>query len=375
MKTTSASSRTLDQFLQDPGKESQLPLNNITLIPAAWEDYAFTSDEINNEIKSLTNIGISQRIVVEQIGNHYQLIGPLLLYLALESAGFSNVSCIVRSGDKPQIQDVLSFHLNSGYSSLSPLVLSRLIVRLNRLYPVVKSLSGSSLGNKRDWIADILGISSSAVLRYSYISTAPTAIQLRCNNPQFPYLCLRDTRHFTESQYRKLLDELIHFELHSRYQTITASELSAIILDIDKCQDHRISTDYMVVGDHASDMNEPFAQEGISLTQYSNTNHSSNRALAQMPALYDSLTENYYQNLRDSFIDQIDDNSLLDTGSVQATISHKSSYVMPDTTLREISYQLYCLSQMPLAGGQRTLNYACLRSILESVQELYDKIT
>lgn len=374
MKTAGIQSWNLNQLLGTPGVEADLLYCNIELQATLIEDYQFTNTEVQDEADRLKRVGLTQRIIVERIGDRYVLIGPYLPYLALEYNAITTLSCIVRQGDIAQVQELLSIQLNSAYCSLSPLVYSRLITRLKRLYPVIKSVSGMSPGIKRSWIADILGLSSSGVLRYSYISKVPAAIQQRCNNPQFPYLCLRYTQRFTAEQFNQLLDELIHYELHSRYRAITATEFRVMI--------HNIAQPRLF--DQYEDTEEP-SIDTINDDDNSCTNASSidNSALLQRPhsvhateqlsALYEPISEQYYQNLLDSYDDRFEED-ITSSGSFMH-IAQSEGYIIPDQTLREVSYQLYCLSHLRLAGGQRTLNYAYLRSILESVHVLYNNIS
>lgn len=357
-------------LLGDNEGEIALSPDDITVFPLYKDDYQFTTDEIRREQESIHRIGMTERLVVERTANGYSLIGPLLPYQALLEDGISELPCIVRIGDLPQVQQVLSIRLNAEYSRLSPLVYSRLITRLGRLFPVMKAVSGMNLGIKREWIAGILGISSSAVLRYSYISKVPEALQQRCNNPDFPYLCYKDTIHFTESQYRQLLEELIHYELRSRYIQISASELTEMIRHI------AVDTDDSVPVDHKNVItDENITTNGIEKpsTKSVNKAFSSNFTTA-MPALYEPLTEAYYQNLISAYEDQFDEDVEEGTSSEMMRIAHKDGYFVPDQALREASYLLYSLSRMRLAGGQRLLDYACLRSIQESVEQLYSQI-
>lgn len=339
--------------------EITLSSDEISLYPLFRDDYLYTQDEIRREQNMLSQVGMTKRIVVERTADGYSLIGPLLPYLALSASGSTAIPCIVRSGDLPQVQQVLGIRLNAQYSRLSPLVYARLIARLERLFPVMKAVSGMNLGIKRDWIAGILGISPSAVLRYAYISKVPEALQLRCSNPDFPYLCYKETRNFTDSQFRQLLEELIHYELHSRYIQISAGELSEIIARIaagkSTSQSNPISTD-----------RDTFANAVKStLSSHKNSSHA---------ALYDPAAEAYYQNLTETYEDRFDAESEAGTDSEMMRIAHRDGYYVPDEALREASYLLYSLSRMRLAGGQRLLDYACLRSILDSVDTLYDHI-
>lgn len=365
----------LNQLLSTPGVITELPLHDIETNQSMRADYEFTNQEILAEANRINRIGFTQRLVVERIADKYILIGPLLPYLAIQSSGITSVSCIVRSGDIAQVQDVLSIQLNSAYSTLSPLVYARLIRRLYRIFPVIKSVSGMSPGIKREWAATILGISSSAVLRYSYISHAPAALQLRCNNPQFPYLCLRQTQHFTQAQYHMLLDDLIHYELRSRYQTITASEFNEMIRNASESSISKDAHDDPSNIVDASNGGILDPNEGNLTSSQSSINHPLPvRSNAQMPALFDDLTESYYRNLRDSYEDRFDEESAADNGSEMMQIARKDGYIVPDQTLREVSYQLYCLTQMRITSGQKLLDYACLRSILDSINQIYNEI-
>lgn len=366
----------LSTLLNGSGHEAELLLSNISLNPMSRDDYEFTNNEIMDASNQIRSVGLTQRLVVERIGGGYTLIGPLLPYLALLSMDAGPVSCIVRRGDTPQAQELLSIQLNSAYSGLSPLVYSRLIARLNNLYPVIKSISSIHIGVKREWIANVLGISSSAVLRYSYISKVPVALQLRCNNPQFPYLCLREVQHLTPSQQHQLLDDLIHYELHSRYQTISASEFAQMIQNAAKSA---------ILGDSPVDaavVNHQDSGISSSYNSVSNDRYTAHNdhphvtdTLARMPILDDALTEQYYSNLRDTFEEQYEDDLANNKDSAMMQIARKDGYYIPDQTLKDISYQLYCLSQMRLTSGQRLLDYACLRSILESVSTIYSQFS
>lgn len=365
----------LNDLLSNSSTEMMLSVSDIVLQTAIYSDYAFTNDEIREEADRLTRIGITQRLVVERIGQEYVLLGPILPFLALQSMNTCDISCIVRHGDIPQIQQVLSMQLNAQYSPLSPLVYSRLIAHLQRIYPVIRSLSGMNPGIKRTWIAGILGLSSSAVLRYSYISKAPAALQLRCNQPQFPYLCLRETQHFTESQYHQLLEDLIHYELHSRYQTITAAEFSEMI---------RNAARSSIVDAPYGANSAPPSTDSNDMTRidtapvddaYPPVERPVSRSSQPMPALFETLTERNYGNLQDSFEDQLDDDSDSEYSSDLIAAARNNTYIVPDQVLRDVAYQLYCLTQARLAGGQRLLNYACLRSILDSVAAIYPDIT
>lgn len=352
-----------DALLTGNTSDIDLSVEDFVVYPLYKDDYLFTNEEIRAEQDALHNIGLTQRLVVERTADGYSLIGPLLPYLALLESGADRFPCIVRSGDLPQVQQVLSIRLNAEYTRLSPLVYSRLISRLERLFPVMKTVSGMNLGIKRDWIASILGISPSAVLRYSYISKVPAPLQLRCNNPNFPYLCYKDVLSFSDVQFHQLLDELIHYELRSRYTTITSSELSAIIQDIAE--------------GHISDNNtsaEPINTAVTPPCPSTRTTNSDTIAAPFLPAVYEPLAENFYQNLQAQFEERYEDDVDAGTASDLFRIAHKDGYYVPDETLQEVAYTLYSLSRARLAGGQKLQNYACLRSILDSASGLYDHL-
>lgn len=338
--------------------EMSIPVDQINIYPLFREDYLYSREDVRNEQNLLEKVGITTRIVVERTADGYSLIGPLLPFQALTEVGYANIPCIVRSGDLPQVQQVLSIRLNAEYSSLSPLVYARLISRLERLFPVMKAVSGMNLGIKREWIANILGISSSAVLRYSYISKVPQSLQLRCADPNFPYLCYKEAVNFNDSQFQELLEELIHYELHSRYIQISAGELTEMI--------RRIGNGHEGVDDIPENPIKS-AFDAPSLAQ-SDRNHDAHT----MPALRDPMVERFYQNLQDSYADRYDED--VDEGSKSELfrVAHNDGYFVPDETLQEAAYLLYSLSNTRLAGGQRLLDYACLRSILDSVNQLYD---
>lgn len=359
--------------------ESELSVDELTLYPIYTEDYMFTPEEIREARNSLTDIAQTQRFVVEQDGNNYALIGPLLPFISLRDAGFTTIPCILRSNDLPQIQQVLSIRLNADYCKLSPLVYARLIRRLERLFPVMKSITGMNLGSRREWIASVLGISSSAVLRYSYINKVPRPLQQRCNNKDFPYLCYKETLHFTESQFDSLLSDLIHYELHSRYQTISSSELTNMINKI------RNSTDPTSAGTAAdssiasitkgAQINpEPVNMPSLSDIDLSSIASTKTPNLRQFPALYDDSAIRYYNQLQLTYEEQFDDEIASDTNSLFAVTARKDGYIVPDQTLRDISYQLYCLRKLRITSGQKLLDYACLRSILESISDIYSRL-
>lgn len=358
-------------LLGDHEGEMVLSSSDIAVHSLFRDDYQFSRSVVLEEQTALDRVGLTERIVVERTAEGYSLIGPLLPYLALSEAGITDIPCIVRSGDLPQVQQVLAIRLNAQYSRLSPLVYSRLITRLGRLFPVMKAVSGMNLGIKRDWIANILDISPSAVLRYSYISKVPEPLQQRCADPNFPYLCYKDAISFTDTQFHQLLDELIHYELRSRYIAISSSELSAMIQRI-AVQDSTPSygsenvanTAFVGSADSGSD-------DSISAPQTTTYHHSTSRS---MPALYEPMAETFYLNLRAQYADRYDDDVDAGTASDLFRIAHKDGYMVPDAALQEASYLLYSLSQARLAGGQKLLDYACLRSILDSVNTLYDHI-
>lgn len=343
--------------------EITLSVNEITVRPLFRDDYQFSREEIRKEQTALDRVGLTERIVVERTADGYSLIGPLLPFLALSEAGTATIPCIVRSGDLPQVQQVLAMRLNAQYSRLSPLVYSRLITRLGRLFPVMKAVSGMHLGVKRDWIANILEISPSAVLRYSYISKVPAPLQQRCADPGFPYLCYKDAISFTEAQFHELLDELIHYELHSRYIAISSSELSAIIRRIN-------SGASMDAG--ITDLPMNTGAEAPSNVQMDRS--AAPRSSGSHAALYEPMAENFYQNLQDRFEDRYDDDVEAGTASDLFRAAHKDGYVVPDETLQDAAYLLYSLSRSRLAGGQKLQNYACLRSILDSTDCLLDHL-
>lgn len=340
---------------------------DIIVYPLFRDDYQYPREEIRNEQIAMDRVGLTERIVVERASDGYSLIGPLLPFLALSEAGIEDIPCIVRSGDLPQVQQVLSIRLNAQYSRLSPLVYSRLITRLERLFPVMKAVSSMNLGVKRDWIASILEISSSAVLRYAYISKVPEALQLRCQDPNFPYLCYKDAVSFTDAQFQQLLDALIHYELRSRYIAISSSELSAMIRSIAEGDSVNANT-------AETPENTAFAASSESVPPVHTSSFSAHTASTSLPTLYEPMVESFYQNLRASYEDRYDDDVETGTRSDLFRIAHKDGYLVPDETLQEASYLLYSLSQARLAGGQKLQNYACLRSILDSVNELYDHL-
>lgn len=348
MQTVNANYWDPNLLLSDTHNELEIPISAISIPTSILSDYAFTNEEINLAADQLQHVGITQRLVIETSGDSYILLGPILPYLALQTLGTDRVSCIVRSDTILQVQQLLSMQLNAQYCTLSPLVYARLIAHLQRIYPIIRTISGVNPGIKRKWIAGILGISSSAVLRYSYINKVPAALQLRCNNRNFPYLCYKDATHFNNSQFNELLEELIHYELHSRYQTISSAELSAMIHSIDN---------------HPTDLPDTIAEPVHTNVQ-----------LGQMASLYDPMTERYYDNLRASYEDRFDDEVEAGSASLLADIARKDGYFVPDQMLRDISYQLYCLSRVRMTEGQRLMNYACLRSILDSVSELYSSL-
>lgn len=373
MKAATNRSWDLNQLLSDNVRELELPYSSILVHSHFIEDYAFTNEEISNECSRIRKVGLTDRIVVAHDSNGYSLIGPLLPYLALQSMEFDRIPCLVRSGDLAQAQQILSIELNASHANLSPLVMSRLIVRLNRLFAVIKSVSGMNPGIKREWIASILGISSSAVLRYSYISKVPAAIQLRCNRSDFPYLCLKDTMQFSSSQYNRLLDEIIHYELHSRYRTISASELYEIIHDISESDIQ--TTDDDSRNDHDTRIADtPLSNIDSSDSRVRTTQHNS-IFTQDMPYLFDGLTTQYYENLLDSFADQYDEDIQSPSNHAMLEAARKNAYFIPDQTMRELAYQLYCLSQMRLTSGQRLLDYASLRSMYESLMNIYNMLT
>lgn len=375
MKTTRAQSWDINQLLDSPGHESSLSIDVIEVTAAMRADYEYSNQQISEEDARIRRIGFTQRLIVEQLGDKYVLIGPLLPYLAMQTANVSTVPCIVRSHDIAQVQELLSIQLNSSYSTLTPLVYSRLISRLYRLFPVIKSVSGMNPGIKREWTAGILGLSSSAVLRYSYISKVPPAFQRRCNNPQFPYICFRNTQHFTDAQYHRLLDDLIHYELRSRYQTISTSEFNDMIRNIVELDHHSGSS---VASTTASNTPNDCIYDQLELSQRTllqgTTTPLSDRPKAQMPALFEGITESYYHNLRDSYEERLDDEAADGTMNALMQIARRDGYVVPDQILREVSYQLYCLTQMRITSGQKLLDYACLRSIWDSIIDIYSKI-
>lgn len=368
MKAAGTKSWDLNQILSDNVHELELSLDSIHTYSYLTEDYAFSSEEIHAEADRIRKVGLTIRLVVEKDANGYALIGPLLPYLALQTMNSESISCIVRRGDMAQVQQVLATQMNASYASLSPLVMSRLIVRLQRLYTVIKSVSGMNPGIKREWIAGILGISSSAVLRYSYISKVPVALQLRCNQPDFPYLCLRDTLQFTPSQYNDLLSRLIHYELHSRYQTITSSAFKEMIHNVAISENDDMDSSISQNAGSPANLPATFATCDSARHIDSSDNHG------DMPALFDALTTQYYDNLTESFADRFDDDIHNSPDNPMFAIARKDGYYVPDQTLRDLSYQLYCLSQMRITGGQRLLDYACLRSIIESLRDLYSKL-
>lgn len=344
--------------------ECTLSAADITVYPLFRDDYLFSREEIRQEQIVLDRVGLTERIVVERTGDGYSLIGPLLPYLALSESGIQDIPCIIRSGDLPQIQQVLSIRLNAQYSRLSPLVYSRLITRLGRLFPIMKSVSGMNLGIKKDWIANILDISSSAVLRYGYISKVPEALQLRCKEPNFPYLCYKDAISFSDTQFHRLLDELIHYELRSRYITISSKELSDLI--------HQIA-----IRDDSEAINTANSADNIDFPAPITTptaSSSPSRPSSSMPDLYEPMADNFYHNLCDQFEDRYEDDVAAGSASDLFRIAHKDGYFVPDETLKEAAYLLYSLSQTRLAGGQKLQNYACLRGIMDSVNAIYSTL-
>lgn len=360
----------LNDMISRDSYESTLDPDQIVLSSLFTEDYLFTEDEINAECESLKRVGSIPRIVVERSEDQYLLLGPLLPFLALQRIGIQEIPCVVHEHDLPQIQQVLSIHLNADYRILSPLLYARLIRRLTRIYPIMKSLSGRKLGIKRTWIASILGISPSAVLRYSYINQVPAPLQLRCNNKQFPYLCYKNIQHFNEMQFRQLLDDLIHYELHSRYVQISASELDAII--------DRIAADSTAPldppGSSVSTTPETVSALGTDTASHLSSDPESSFG-SPFPHLYDDYTSQYYQNLVSSYEDRFDDEMALNLDAEPIQAAKRDSIMIPDDHLREISYSLYRLSRIKLMAGQRLLDYACLRSIEDSLQCIYSRLS
>lgn len=362
----------LNEILSSNSREVSLNLDQIQLRNTLTSDYLFTPDIIHEKSMELKQIGITQRLLVEQDGDHYTLLAPLLSYLAMRELHLNQIDCIVRTGDPAQMQQILSIHMNAHTSHLSPLVYSRLITRLSTLYPVIKSLSRMILGNKRDWIAGILGISSSAVFRYSYISKMPAPLQLRANYDEFPYLCFKDAQSFTDQQFHELLSALIHYELRSPYRCISATDFSHIIRQIAE-NGH--------TGAHEIDHDDSGTLDE-SLFDFQQYDHEmlndqapvTDEKTSTMPLLYEHMVEQYYIHIVSSFADQLKESQKNDELSASLHGSPQMEFVIPDQTLRDIACQLYDLAHKRFTCGQRTLDHALLRSMMESIHQIYDKL-
>ncbi len=209
-----------------------LPLDQLVDMPDNFEMFGIDQDEVSRLADQFLKTGFHGYIEVVPYGDKYLIVSGHQRKETFKKLGWPEIPCNITYGlSEEQIHDKwISSNVNT--RKFTPYRYYLLIKDAERVIA-----ERGIKGNKRNIIAEQLGISGVQVFRYKTIEKFPEELQKLCDDPIFPFTAALACKDFNDDQKYILNERIKQYNYDHPNVMISSETLSSLIASIRKASE------------------------------------------------------------------------------------------------------------------------------------------